>query len=164
MNPTARLDGTTLTFTRTFQAPIDDVWAALTESERSGRWYGTWTGDPADGFVMVTMTGEGYEVPPSRFDIVACEPPRLLAVNSIDDSGSWRLRAELSEADGVTTLVFAQEQIDLGMLADVGPGWEWYLDRLVAVTVGNEPPTLEAFEADYVPHGPYFTGLAAGDA
>ena len=35
--------------TRTFHAPIDDVWAAVTEPERLARWLGTWTGDPATG-------------------------------------------------------------------------------------------------------------------
>ena len=34
-------------FERTFRAPIDDVWAAVTEPERLERWIGTWTGDPA---------------------------------------------------------------------------------------------------------------------
>ena len=165
MKPTAELDGTTLTLTRRFNAPIDDVWAAITESDRVGRWYGTWTGDPADGFVMLTMNGEGYEVPPARFDIGACEPPNLLAVHSVDPSGAWRLRAELSETESRgegprTTLVFSQERLDLKMLGDVGPGWEWYLDRLVA-TVDERPlPTLEEFEADYMSHASYYTGLA----
>ena len=33
----------------TFHAPIEDVWAAVTEPERLARWIGTWTGDPATG-------------------------------------------------------------------------------------------------------------------
>ncbi|MDQ4052855.1 MAG: polyketide cyclase, partial [Actinomycetota bacterium] len=31
-------------YTRTFRAPIDDVWAAVTEPARLERWIGTWTG------------------------------------------------------------------------------------------------------------------------
>ena len=29
---------------RTFRAPIESVWAAVTESDRLERWVGTWTG------------------------------------------------------------------------------------------------------------------------
>ena len=42
--------------TRTFAAPIEDVWAAITEPERLARWIGTWTGDPASGRVRFAMT------------------------------------------------------------------------------------------------------------
>ena len=37
--------GATLVIERTFRAPVEDVWAAVTESQRLGRWIGTWTGD-----------------------------------------------------------------------------------------------------------------------
>lgn len=39
--------GGQLVFTRTFHAPLADVWAACTEPKRLERWIGTWTGDPA---------------------------------------------------------------------------------------------------------------------
>src|SRR4029078_7277277 len=32
--------------TPAFHAPIEDVWAAVTEPDRLARWIGTWTGDP----------------------------------------------------------------------------------------------------------------------
>ena len=32
-------------YTRTFAAPLDDVWAAVTEPRRLERWVGTWEGD-----------------------------------------------------------------------------------------------------------------------
>src|SRR3954470_20789062 len=48
--PTGRIehrDGRhVLVQTREFRAPIEDVWAAVTERERLARWIGTWTGDP----------------------------------------------------------------------------------------------------------------------
>ena len=50
-NPTGRItrlaDRYTLFVDRTFQAPIEDVWAAITEPQRLARWIGTWSGDPA---------------------------------------------------------------------------------------------------------------------
>ena len=105
--------GTTVVLTRRFPAPVEDVWASITESDRLARWFGTWTGDPADGSVMVTMNAEGEAVPASCYAIDVCEPPHRLVVRTVDDTGSWTLSAELSEDDGTTTLVFAQHGIEL---------------------------------------------------
>src|SRR3990170_2940458 len=44
-----------LVMERRFEAPIDAVWAAITEPERLARWIGTWTGDPASGAVDFRM-------------------------------------------------------------------------------------------------------------
>lgn len=145
-------DGTTLAFTRTFASPIDDVWSSITESDRLARWFGTWTGDPSSGSVMVTMNAEAEPVEPSSYVIRACEPPHLLAVSTSDEGGVWHLRAELSESDGITTLVFSQERIDPEHVASAGVGWEWYLDRLAAAVAGDAPPSLDDFERDYLPH------------
>ena len=153
MNPTGRLedDGRTLLLTRTFPAPAEVVWASVTESERLGRWFATWTGDPTDGYVMVSMNAEAEPVPPARFDITVCEPPRRLSVESTDGNGTWKVTVELSETDGVTTLVFRQDDLDPSAAPDVGPGWEWYLDRLVAAEAGGPVPDLDAFDRDYMP-------------
>lgn len=52
-------DGTDhLVLIRTFRAPIDSVWAAVTDPERLNRWIGTWDGDPASGRVNFRMTFE----------------------------------------------------------------------------------------------------------
>ena len=65
VTPTGRIDlvadRLTLFVTRTFHAPIDDVWAAITEPERVARWLGTWSGDPATGTVLFAMMFEGQE-------------------------------------------------------------------------------------------------------
>lgn len=151
ITPTGRLadDGRTLELLRTFRAPIDDVWASVTESERLARWYGTWEGDPDEGFVMLRMNAEPGDVPPTRYDITECRPPHVLAVDAVDDYGHWKLRVELSEDDGVTTLVLRQHDVDLDVVHDIGPGWEWYLDRLGAIVRGATAPTLADFELTY---------------
>jgi hypothetical protein len=100
---------------------------------------------------METLNAEAEPVPPVRYDIHACEPPRLLSISARDDDyGHWRLTAELSEFNGATTLMLRQEDLDVGSLPETGPGWEWYLDRLVAVVSGTPPPTLDDFEASYL--------------
>jgi uncharacterized protein YndB with AHSA1/START domain len=162
MIPTGRLDGDALVLERRFTAPIGDVWASVTESDRLARWFGTWTGDPADGWVMVTMTAEAEPQPPVRYDIVSCEPPRSLAIRATDAYGTWHLSVELTEGAGGTTLQLRQHQVDRGSLSDTGPGWEWYLDRLVAAATDAPLPGLDDFERDYLALGPAYDDLGDG--
>jgi uncharacterized protein YndB with AHSA1/START domain len=114
--PTGHIDSDddgkrTLLLTREFAAPIEDVWAAVTEPERLQRWIGTFTGDPASGRVSFLMTAEG-EAPAQDVEIVECDPPRRLVVNLQSGERPWRLELDLAEADGGTRLTFAQPGID----------------------------------------------------
>ena len=123
---------------RTFTAPVDAVWAAITEPSRLERWIGTWAGDPADGVVDFRMTAEGDDAESERFSILECDPPRRLVVESKSPGGDvWRLELDLIEADGTTTLTFAQGLPRPDSAENVGPGWEYYLDRLVAAEGGR---------------------------
>jgi uncharacterized protein YndB with AHSA1/START domain len=148
--PTGRIDREgeqwVLTLQRAFRAPIEDVWASVTESDRLARWIGTWTGDPASGRVAFTMTAEGA-TEPEEMEIRECVPPRLLKVTS---GMGWHLDLHLAEDDGVTTLTFAQPGIDPVEAESVGPGWEYYLDRLVAAESGGDIAAID-FEREYYP-------------
>ena len=149
----------TLVLERTFLAPASDVWAALTEPDRLVRWIGTWSGDPASGAVMFRMTAEGEDVAAEAVTIHECDPPRRLELtiaNSDEPSGQWHLELDLSEAAGVTTLTFAQRLHDPALAKDVGPGWEYYLDRLVAAQAGDDVaavawPDYETMSTHYEP-------------
>jgi uncharacterized protein YndB with AHSA1/START domain len=139
-------------YTRRFRAPIDDVWAAVTEPARLERWIGTWTGDPASGEVSFRMTAEGDDVPAEPYHIDVCEPPRRLVTRSwsADDPDTiWRLELDLAETDGVTTLTFAQAMHDPKFAESVGPGWDYYLDRLVTAETGGDVSAI-SFD-DYYP-------------
>jgi uncharacterized protein YndB with AHSA1/START domain len=145
-------DGTSyVVFTRSFLAPIAAVWAAVTEPERLGRWIGTWTGDPASGEVAFRMTAEGEDVAEETYRIEVCEPPRRLVTRSSvgDDGTEWLLELDLAESDGVTTLTFAQVMADPEVAENVGPGWDYYLDRLVAAEAGRD--VAEVVWDDYYP-------------
>ncbi len=48
------------------------------------------------------------------------------------EADSWHLVLELVEHAGRTTLSFSQSELNAETAANVGPGWEYYLDRLVA--------------------------------
>ena len=119
---------------RRFRAPVDDVWAAVTEPERLARWIGTWSGDPASGVVQFRMTAEGEDVEAEPVTVHECDPPRRLALSwagGPSEGGLWEVELDLAEQAGLTTLTFAQRVPDTATARDVGPGWEYYLDRLV---------------------------------
>jgi uncharacterized protein YndB with AHSA1/START domain len=160
-------------FTRTFAAPLEDVWAACTEPDRMERWIGTWTGDPASGEIAFRMTAEGDDVPEEVYLVEACEPPRRFVVRSRDavpftEDGSgprvaWQHTLELEESDGVTTLTFTQVvpegPLGADLVASVGPGWDYYLDRMVTAFGGGDPGQV-VFEP-YLERSAHYRGLFA---
>ena len=131
---------------RTYPDPVEDVWSALTESERLGRWYGTYTGTGRPGgTVEVTITGEvdagGEVAEPAPVRIHECAPPHRLAVE-IPEAGSdsWFVTVDLRSVGSGTELVFTQRLVPGFSAADVEAGWSWYLDRLGASLRGGEMP------------------------
>jgi len=152
--PTGRIetagDVRRLVIERELRVPIDDVWAAVSESERLERWIGTFTGDPASGHVQFAMTAESEDAAADDMEIRECTPPTRLAVTSQVGDERWQLELDLVERDGATVLTFTQPDIDPAAAESVGPGWEYYLDRLVAVLTGGDVASVD-FDRDYYP-------------
>ncbi|KAB2349469.1 SRPBCC family protein [Actinomadura rudentiformis] len=147
MKPTARLNGNDLVFTRTFKAPIDDVWASVTEPQRTARWFGHWEGDAGPGrTVKVRLLFEEGE-PWSDMRIDVCEPPERLLVTADDEAGHWRLELLLTHQNGVTELKLIQHLTTTEGIGETGPGWEYYLDMLVSSREGTPQPNFD----DYYP-------------
>ncbi|MGC5171809.1 SRPBCC domain-containing protein [Micromonospora sp. DT81.3] len=132
-----------LTITRRLAGSAQDAWRDLTASDRLEGWIGRWEGDPASGHVDFFMTAEGQDVEAERYTILECDPPRRFAGDTSSPAGAWHLWFELSEAGDETMLTFGQ-RLDPGVdLASVGPGWEYYLDRLVAMRSGRDVDAVE---------------------
>ncbi|GAA1868691.1 SRPBCC family protein [Asanoa iriomotensis] len=147
LTPTGQLFGNDLVLTRTFRAPAADVWASLTDTDRTARWFGPWKGDAAPGrTIEVQMVHEDGQ-PWMEMTIDACEPQRRLALSAVDEQGSWLLDMVLTESGGVTELRFTQHLADTAAVGDLGPGWEFYLDALVAAREDRPAPRFE----DYYP-------------
>lgn len=145
---TRTASGRTLVIERTFRATDEDVWASITESPRLERWIGHWTGEPGVGNVVrFTMSAE-EGAQPEDVTIVACDPPRTLEVDVAQGDGTWHVRVDLHESDGVTTLLFSQSLAPGEENQGMGPGWEYYLDRLVADRADVPMPAWD----DYYPH------------
>ncbi|MDG4833313.1 SRPBCC family protein [Solwaraspora sp. WMMD1047] len=150
-NPTGRItatsDGYDLVLTRRFRAPADDVWASIVEPERTARWFGTWRGEGAPGRTIQVQMGFEEGTPWSDMRIDACEAPHRLAVSTVDEAGEWLMEVRLTEQDGWTQLELVQHLTDPGIAEHTGPGWEYYLDMLVAAREDRPLPDF----ADYYP-------------
>ncbi|CAL9563406.1 hypothetical protein SUDANB121_04705 [Nocardiopsis dassonvillei] len=159
--PTGRLvttdTGRDLVLTRTFRAPVRDVWASVTESERTALWFASWTGEPGPGRTVRYRLTLEEGAPEGDLRIDACEPPRLLAVSSEDEYGSWRLEVRLASEGDTTTLTFVHHLEPDTDLGSVGPGWEYYLDALAASRSGAAPPEFGAY---FPSQRSYYEGLA----
>jgi uncharacterized protein YndB with AHSA1/START domain len=145
---------TQLVFRRWYPDPVEDIWAAVTVSDRLRRWIGTWTGEPCPGgSVMFTMSGEadaGSETPPPiEVKIVECIPPHRLVVEMPGDGSAdaWHLSLTVTQEEGGTVLMFSQRLIDDTDTTDVAAGWRWYLDRLTASITSAQMPRWD----DYLP-------------
>ncbi len=153
----AARDGSELIVSRTFNAPIEDVWASVTEPERTARWFGPWQGEPGQGRTIRMQMA--YEEQQPWFDVLieVCEAPRHLAVSTGDDSGGWRLELRLSQVGDHTELLLVHHLADTEQVGEFGPGWEYYLDLLVSARDGSAAPNF----SDYYPSmRPYYAGLA----
>ena len=144
--PTGHVSGNNLNLTRTFRAPIDDVWTIITRSESTARWIGPWKGEAAPGkTIQLNMVFESADHW-SDMLIEVCEPPRHLIVTGQGPHGA-RLEATLHQRGELTELVFVHHAVKPGTAGDYGPGWEYYLDNLVASRDGTPLPTF----TDYYP-------------
>ena len=187
MTITGALDpsGQDLLLTRTITAPAPRIWEHLSRSELLATWFGTFTGDPSSGTVMVAMTAEPGEAVASEYTIHACEPERLLTVSSAMEQDTWRLSLELSAAPGggdtappgggdtgapgggdttapgggdtgaadgagSTQVVLRHHDVPQAMMQYIGPGWEWYLDRLTGAATGGEIPGMDVWDSRYM--------------
>lgn len=162
-SPSGRLvptdDGTDLVLSRTFRAPLEDVWASVTDPEHTARWFGPWVGEPGAGAVIKVQMVHEEQTPWFDARIDACDPPHRLAI-SVMDSVGWRLELLLSHTDGRTELRLVHHLDTLDGIGEVGPGWEYYLDGLAAARDGSPAPRFD----DYYPAmKPYFDALDHGE-
>lgn len=145
--PTGHLHGNDLIITRMFQATVHDVWESVTKPEKTALWFGGWEGEAGPGNVIRLQMIHEKGQPWSNVKIEACEAPSRLVVTMKDDYGDWRIELTLTQVGSTTELRFVQPLSDRKLAGDVGPGWEYYLDMLVAAREGKPSPSFD----DYYP-------------
>ena len=148
-------DGNELVVSRTFRAPIEDVWASVTEPDGTARWFGTWKGDAAPGRMIKVQMGFEDQAPWLDKRIDVCDSPRRLVLS--DESGTGRMELLLSHTDGLTELRLVHHLDPTDETSAYGPGWEYYLDMLVAARDDLPTPSFD----DYYPAmKPYYEALS----
>ncbi|GAA4700563.1 hypothetical protein GCM10023215_44190 [Pseudonocardia yuanmonensis] len=145
-------DRRTLTLHRSYPDPVDDVWAAFTDSARLARWFGSYTGTGRPGgTVELTVTGEvdagGEVADPVTVTIHECAAPHRLVVEVPEgpEGQAWLIEVTLTAAGASTDLLFVQRLLPGLDAADVEAGWNWYLDRLEAALHGTPKPEWSAY-------------------
>jgi len=149
-NHPAVVDAAELTVRRTIRiaAPVEKVWAAVTEPEHISRWFGQTELDGAGAGARGTMTFAERGSIPLRVE--AMDQPRLVTYRWNNDDALERLPGEL-DVDHSTVFTFTLEPVSGGTrltvvesgfdatsdpaanLASHRGGWEVELDKLVAL-------------------------------
>jgi uncharacterized protein YndB with AHSA1/START domain len=146
-------------FSRRLPLSREQAWAAVTDPARTARWIGPWSGDPSSGTIRLTMTAEEGD-PVDGVEIVTCEAPGLLVVRT--GPGGWLLTVRIEGDDDEAVVSLEQDIADAESASSIGPGWDFYLDRLVEAEAGRDPEAL-SFEPDYYPGlAAYYRGLLGG--
>lgn len=127
-------------YVRAFALPIVDLWERITDADKLPDWFGIMTGDPHGGTVQIHSDDEcRHETATVVID--HCTAPHALAVTI--DGGV--LEARLDQVGVVTTIEVTRRHLHPAEVAEVGPRWQYYLDRLEASIARVPLPTW----ADY---------------
>lgn len=143
-------------FERRLNTSLSDAWSVIGEPDRIARWFGPVT---VEDKRWITYFGD--EGDHATGEILRCEPERIVEV-------SWRasddaeplvdtvLRVTLTPEGGGVLLVLEHEQLLAADLAQYGPGWHTYLDRLP-----NGDPSFDWY-ARYAELKPYYEECLKG--
>jgi uncharacterized protein YndB with AHSA1/START domain len=127
-----------------FDTDIGDLWAALTDPGRLGRWLGEFEGDlRLGGEFRARFFASGWE---GTGRVEACEPPRHLLVMTKDDgqTDEHAIEATLT-ADGDRTILILEERgMPVNLLAAYGAGIQVHIEDLAAHIAGRERCDAEA--------------------
>ena len=150
--------GRDIVLERVLPGSIDDAWASITESDRLARCFCTWIGEPRVGAtVELRLVAEEGDAT-SHAEILAYEPPTHLVVSTHDPGGSLVLEATLTPIDSDhSRLRFVHHLDEEAKSEEVGPGWEYYLDALVAAMNGNPMPDFDDYCPSLAPGTPIGT-------
>ena len=121
-----------------FDTDIDDLWSAITDPARLGRWYAEVKGDlRLGGEYHARVFASGWE---GTGRIEVCEPPRrLLLVGGEPDQPSKYVTEVTLTADGDQTILVVEESgMPLALLAGYGAGIQTHVEDLAAHIAGRE--------------------------
>ncbi|MEU8899691.1 hypothetical protein [Nocardia sp. NPDC048505] len=127
-------------YLRSFRLPVLDLWSACTHRGQLARWLGTVTGGNG------TLTLEPLDGPvpgPVAIRVEHCVAPHELLVHL--DGCLVELR--LTQIGVVTNLELVRRHLCPAEAPDVGPRWQYVLDRLSAYLTGQSLPRWSEYPA-----------------
>ena len=119
-----------------YDTNIDDLWSAITDPERLGRWLGEIEGDlRLGGTYHARYFASGWEGD-VRIDV--CEPPRRLRLVNLGDEAGKHITEVTLTADGdQTVLVWEAHGMPADLVADYGAGIQIHVEDLAAYLAGG---------------------------
>lgn len=139
-------------------APAAEVWSALTDPARLGRWYGEVTGElRAGGEYQAHVLASGWE---GSGRIEVCEPGHRLVVSGAEPGEEYGITTEVTlTADSAQTLLVCEERgMPAALVAAYGAGVQIHVEDLAAHLAGRERAAAEPRWDELEPH---YTKLAA---
>jgi len=145
-----------------FDTGVDDLWSALTDRERLGRWLGEFEGElRLGGEFTARFFASGWE---GTGLVVACEPPRHLVLSTKDlthDDASagdpHAIEAWLTEEGDGTRLVVEERGMPVEQAAAYGAGVQIHVEDLASYVSGGGRCDAEARFGELFPA---YTSLA----
>lgn len=142
-----------LRYERRYDAPPEEVWAALTEPGSIRRWLlATAVVEPrAGGAFALDWTGGEH----AEGEVRVWEPPRVLEVDWIEPDVRSVLRIEISPAESGSLLVLDHRGVPESAVIGMGAGWHAHLELLGELVEGGDPtedswrPRFESLRPEY---------------
>lgn len=138
-----------LRFERLYPFPVAEVWDAITDRERLGRWLFPTTFEPRAGGGLEVDMGD-YGTASGRV-LVWSEPNHLeyewgqpSTISGSDET--WRIRFLLSDAGSAGTRLVFEHVLPEPSRPEFAAGWHWYLARLALHLGGGVPAAVETDE------------------
>jgi uncharacterized protein YndB with AHSA1/START domain len=141
-----------------FDTTIEDLWSALTDPTRLGRWYGEIEGDlRLGGEYRARLYASGWEGT-GRIDV--CEPPHRLVVSTYgpERAGEGIIEVTLATDGSHTNLVWEERGMPLDLIAAYGAGIQVHVEDLAAHVAGRGRVDAQARWKELMPA---YTELAA---
>lgn len=144
--------GRDLVLKRDLKIPVGESWSWISDSQKLELWFGTWSGaGEAGGRIDVTMNAEA-EPHTSEWEILGCESGSSYEIRSIGGVG-WHLELKVEQDGKDSRLTFIHHLDDGSEVGQIGAGWEYYLDRLLAAIEDREMPDFDQY---WPAMGPYY--------
>jgi uncharacterized protein YndB with AHSA1/START domain len=131
-----------------YPTDIDDLWSAISQPARLGRWLAKVEGDTSIGGSFTASFTSGWEGP-GRVDI--CDAPHRLVITTFGNPDETVMEATLTpEGDG-TRLVIEERGILLEDALYHGAGWQAHIEDLALYLAGKDTSNWEDRWKELVP-------------